>query len=201
MADFDPAFRDVVDRKEGKWGLDKKDPGAETYKGIARAFYPDDPIWPLIDAAKARPGFPHSLESNAELQARVKDHYRKHEWSEIRGQEIPSQAVATELLDNATLEGAGVSVTLLQFGLNAMNRGATIYPDLVVDGGFGIKTLDALTLLLKIDGPADLVKLLNGLQLVYLLIGKMLIEFLRAHPTPAWRESFIRGWLGRVSLA
>jgi len=201
MADFPLAFGEVIDRHEGKWGIDKSDPGKETCYGISKRFYPDDPIWPRIDAAKARPGFPGSLNSDATLQMLVRDHYRRHEWAAVRGNEIPSQVVATELLDNATLEGDGVSIALLQFALNALNRGATWYADVTVDGAFGERTMLALDALLVRGGEGDLAKLLNVLQGMYLMIGAPLIQFLKDHPTPAWRERFLPGgWLDRITI-
>ena len=72
-----------------------------------------------IAALSREPGFPANLERDAELQRLLKDSYRAGEWGDIRGSEIPSQAVADELLDNATLEGPGAAIVFLQYALNA----------------------------------------------------------------------------------
>jgi len=200
MADLNIAFDAVIKRREGKWVNHPSDPGGETYRGRARKYHPKWPGWKLIDAAKSKPGFPASLETNQELQHLLRESYRTDEWEAIHGEEITSQALANELLDNATLEGPGAAVVFLQFALNALNRGGSLYIDVIVDGGFGGNTLGAMHAYLLRERADDLVKMINILQGMYLFIGKVLVQILKDNPTPVFREKFIRGWLDRVSI-
>lgn len=201
MAEFDPAFDAIVKRREGRWGNNAFDPGAETYKGRSRAKHPDLALWHRIDAAKRRPDFPACLEADAELQRLLRASYKNDEWAKIRGDVLPSQTLAIELFDNAVLEGPGAAIVLLQFALNSLNKGARSWPDIPVDGGFGDVTLSAVAACVSKGRVPKLDKTINVLQGAYLLLGAALIAFLKAHPTPAWREEFWPGgWLDRVSI-
>jgi lysozyme family protein len=55
-----------------------------------------------------------------------------------------SPAIAEELFDTGVNMGPAVAVTFLQRVLNALNRGGSDYPDLLLDGRIGAVTLDAL---------------------------------------------------------
>ncbi len=200
MADFPRAFAAVVDRWEGRLSRNRLDPGGMTYKGRSRASHPTWPGWTRIDALSKLPGFPGNLEADVELQRMLKDSYRAGEWGDIRGSEIPSQPVADEMLDQATLEGPGTAITLLQYALNACNKGGVLYADVKLDGGFGDRTMEALITVLAKGRERTLTKTLNVLQGFYLLVGRDLLDYLKAHPTPAWREEFWSGWLERISV-
>lgn len=201
MADFNLAHDRVVKGKEGGWVDDPLDPGAETYKGRSRRFHPEFPGWSRIDAMKGRGDFPACLEEDAVLQGQVREAYRTGEWMAIQGDAIPDQIVADEMMDQAILEGPGAAVHLLQFALNALNKGGVSWRDIPVDGRFGPMTLGAVRSCSSKGRSEKLAKTLNILQGVYLLLGKDVLEFLKDHPTPAWRERFWPGgWLDRVSI-
>lgn len=190
MADFERALQRTL-AHEGGYVKDAHDPGGETYRGIARRFYPRWPGWARIDRAKRARGFPASLERDATLQAQVAAFYREHFWDRFQGDAIPEQAVAEEVFDTAVNLGVERAVEFLQRGLNLLNRRGRLYPDLAVDGAFGPKTLAALRAYLKKDDPEPLLTILNVLQ------GMHYIARIEQSPR---LEKYARGWLKRVSL-
>jgi lysozyme family protein len=190
MADFQPAFQRTLGH-EGGYVRDPKDRGGETYKGIARRFNPGWAGWARIDQAKRARNFPRNLDSDATLQAAVAALYKQHYWDKFQGDAIPDQAIAEELFDTAVNLGVGRAVEFLQRALNALNREATLYEDLVADGLFGRKSLTALRAYLKTDKPETLLKILNVLQ------GMHYINYMTQSPE---QEKFARGWFKRVTL-
>lgn len=56
MAEFALAYAPVKNF-EGGWCDDFGDKGGETFCGCARNFFPDEPIWPVIDREKSHPSF------------------------------------------------------------------------------------------------------------------------------------------------
>jgi lysozyme family protein len=189
MADFTPAFAKTL-AHEGGYSDHPADRGGETYRGIARVFFPDWPGWRRIDAAKRAASFPANLARNTGLQQAVEAFYREHFWNRLGGDGISDQAVAEELFDTAVNMGVRRGGRFLQEALNLLNRNQENYADLVVDGAIGPKTLAALDQLLRLDrGATSLVRLLNLLQ------GERYVEIMRHDPS---QEVFARGWLKRA---
>lgn len=106
-----------------------------------------------------------------------------------------SQRIAAEVFDAGVLSGTGTAVMWFQRSLNALNRRGKDYPDVVVDGGVGPATAQALAAFLKRNGPlaeARLLKLLNCLQGAFM-------EQITEHRE--LDEDFLNGWLdNRVAL-
>jgi lysozyme family protein len=113
MADFSTAFS-VVLKHEGGYVFDPADPGGETYKGIARNINGKWDGWVQIDVQKKQPNFPLSLDSNADLQGKVKDFYLVNYWTPIKGDEINSDGIATSIFDFAVNAGVATSASLAQ---------------------------------------------------------------------------------------
>ena len=113
MANFLSAFQKVL-KHEGGYVNDPSDPGGETYKGVARQVWSKWDGWPLIDAQKQQPGFPASLDKNADLQEKIEQFYHSNYWDRVRGDLIKDDNVATSLFDFAVNAGAGTSVSLTQ---------------------------------------------------------------------------------------
>lgn len=100
-----------------------------------------------------------------------------------------SPAIASELVDTGVNCGTGIASEFLQRALNAFNQRGHLWPDLVVDGGVGQKTIDAMAAYLKNrakdDGEAVMLRALNALQ------GARYIEIGEANPK---NEDFEFGW-------
>lgn len=106
-----------------------------------------------------------------------------------------SPAVADELADTGVNMGTARASRFLQQSLNALNREARDYPDMLVDGIIGKSTLAAFKAYLDKRGPEGervLLKALNTLQ------GAKYIE-IAEHDRR--QENFLYGWLAhRVEL-
>jgi lysozyme family protein len=189
MAEFDEAFA-LTSAHEGGYANDPVDRGGETYRGIARVHHPDWPGWKRIDAQRGTPGFPKGLNADRTLQANVKALYKSSYWDRFKGDDLPDQAVANELYDTAVNMGVRRAVRFLQSSLNLLNRDQRDYEDLVVDGWFGAKSLQALKSFLKKDRDSvALVKLMNIQQ------GARYVEIMAGDPS---QERFARGWIKRA---
>lgn len=186
MADFEPALQAVL-RAEGGYGLDPRDPGAETYRGISRRAHPGWSGWTVIDERKRQGGdWQESLEH--ELAVLVAQVYRVY-WDAIRGAAIVDQPLAATLFDAAVNLGAGTATLLLQQGLNALNRNGHAWPDIAEDAGFGERTLAAVAACCAGREAALLVKTFNHLR------GAKYVALMRKNPT---LEAFARGWIART---
>lgn len=190
MADFEKAF-DLVMKYEGGYSNDAYDVGGETYKGIARNYYPDWEGWEIIDKAKKDRAFPHNLKHINDLDSKVKIFYKTLYWNAFCGDQIPNQTIANELFDCAVNLGSHRAVKYLQIALNALNRNATLYNDLVEDGVYGPITHYTLIKYSSVDDPIYIVKIINILQ------GYHYISYMKKSPI---QERFARGWLKRVSI-
>jgi lysozyme family protein len=190
MAAFAASFKNTLEH-EGGYVNDPDDAGGETYKGISRKYNPGWLGWGKLDAMKNGAGFPGSLEQDAGLRIDVGAFYKQHYWDKFWGDDIPNQGTSDELFDTAVNMGAERAVTFLQQALNFLNRNGTLYSDLVVDGVFGRKTLEALQTYLQNDNPEYLLKIMNILQ------GKHYLDYMTKSPT---QEKYARGWLNRVEI-
>jgi len=108
---------------------------------------------------------------------------------------ILSWRIAFEIFDTGVNMGTSQSGEFLQMALNALNRRATDYDDLEVDGEIGSKTLDALTAYIHRRGKGGetvLLRALNALQ------GAGYIELAERREKD---ERFVFGWfLHRVRI-
>ncbi len=189
MEIFEQALAHVL-ANEGGYVNDPADRGGETYRGIARRFHPDWAGWRIIDRARNRPGFPESLDDNATLQRQVAALYRHLYWEPVGGDRLPDSDLAIELMDTAVNMGVRRAARFLQEGLNLLNRNQKSWPDLVVDGWIGDKSISALHKCLRgRGGKGYLLKVLNTLQ------AERYLDIMRRDPT---QERFARGWLNRT---
>jgi lysozyme family protein len=104
-------------------------------------------------------------------------------------------AVAAEMFDTGVNMGIGVPPKLLQRALNLLNRGATDYPDIAVDGQIGRGTIAALDNYAKKRGATGelvLLTTLNGFQLA------RYADITEKRPA---NEAFFYGWVANRVLA
>lgn len=190
MAVFSEAY-EITLKHEGGYDNDPDDVGGETYKGVARAYYPSWPGWAIIDDAKSYPNFPDNLTNDTELNRMIKDFYKANYWDRFWGDQISNQLIANEMFDTAVNMGVSRAVKFLQTALNLLNRNQSNYSDIVEDGGFGTNTMNALNSYLYLDKEDYLLKIINILQ------GMHYITYMKSSPT---QEKFARGWLKRVDF-
>lgn len=189
---FNKAFESTMGH-EGGYVSDPDDAGGETYRGVSRRYHPHWPGWYVIDYLKKQSGFPDNLTGHANLQEEVRCFYKREFWDCFRGDKLASitPSLALEMFDTAVNMGAGRAVMFLQEALNSLNRDQSLFPDLVVDGGFGSKSMSALTEYGKHDKPELLLKVMNVLQ------GHHYLEYMGKDHS---QEKYARGWFNRVTL-
>ena len=131
-------INDLIAR-EGGYVYDLQDSGGETHYGItiatARAYGYQGPMRELP-------------------RATAQTIYLRRYWTEPGFDKIDTlyPALAESLLDFGVLAGTSTAARQLQRCLNALNRNASDYPDLTVDGRIGTLTLAALRTLLQKRG-------------------------------------------------
>jgi lysozyme family protein len=99
------------------------------------------------------------------------------------------EGTAEILFDIAVNMGTGTAQRFLQRSLNLMNRNASMFPDLIVDGDVGITTIKALRTL----APGDLAilrKIIRSYQ------AARYLSIIEGDPT---QERFTRGWFIRLA--
>lgn len=110
-----------------------------------------------------------------------------------------SEPVGEEAVDSGVNAGPAQPSRWLQIALNSLNRQGRDYPDLIVDGKAGAKTMAAYTSLQKLRGNAEacrmLIKLMDAQQASY---------YLSLTQSNTNLETFMPGWvinrIGNVPL-
>jgi len=188
MANFYEAFK-ITMKYEGGYANDPDDIGGETYKGIARKYNPNWKGWSIIDSYKDFTNFPKCLNEDIKLQDLVISLYKQKYWDPYLG-DVLDQIIANEMFDTAVNIGVYRAIKFLQKGLNLLNRNGKLYSDIIEDGDFGPKTLNAYNNLPKPD--------LNILyNIMNILQGMHYIEYMTKSPI---QEKFARGWFKRIDI-
>lgn len=142
MGDF-LAAQPYVMQNEGGYSIMDGD----TYRGIARRFFPNLSLWATIDSYK--PLKQGELIADANLDSLISQFYKTNFWNRIQGDLITEQSVATYLYDFFVNAG-GNAVKCLQTVLG-----------ITVDGGFGNDTLAAL------NAAGDILPALHAARVAY----------------------------------
>ena len=172
---IDDLINEVIDR-EGDYSDHPADRGGPTRWGITQA------------VARAQ-GFSGDMRRLPREQAAAI--YRRLYWLQPGFDQIASRApdLAAELFDTGVNMGPAVAAGFLQRALNALNRGASDYPDVVVDGRVGARTLAALDGFLSWRGKGAQVVLLKAIEA---LQGERYVALAEVRPA---NEAFLYGWL------
>ena len=117
--------------------------------------------------------------------------YRKNYWARpgFDGLAAVAPTIAAELFDTGVNMGPATAVSFLQRALNALNRGATDYPDLTVDGRLGPRTTACVTAFLARRGKTAETVLLKAIEA---LQGERYLALAERRPAD---EAFLYGWL------
>ncbi len=113
MADFTKSFNRTA-KNEGGYVNDPVDRGGETWKGIARKFWPNWDGWDIIDFHKKDPKFPSLLNAHEKLELSLRKFFKKEFWDVIRGDEILMQPMADSIYDSAVNMGTRTAIKLAQ---------------------------------------------------------------------------------------
>jgi lysozyme family protein len=124
-------------------------------------------------------------------RATAADIYRRLYWFRPGYDRVAARAplLAAELFDTAANMGPATATAFLQRALNALNRGASDFPDLRVDGQIGgatLAALDAFAARRGRGGEQVLLKAVEALQ------GERYLTLAERRPA---NEAFLYGWL------
>ncbi len=180
---FSAALKLVL-RYEGTYADDPDDPGGETYQGITRRDHPHWEGWPIIEAEKARAGFPASLEGDARLQSSVANLYEDLYWRKNLCERLPA-GLDLVVFDTAVNMGGGKAGRFLQEAVNEL-LGRSL---LEVDGMIGDLTVKAVEVLGQERQKQLCFTCLDLREQNY-------HEIVRAKPK---MQKFLQGWLNRVA--
>jgi lysozyme family protein len=160
---------------------------------------PDDPggptRWGITEAVARRNNYVGSIQELPKAFA-YKVYHQQYFTNTLYSRVYDlSPRIGEEVLDTGVNMGVGIASRFLQRALNSFNKQGKLYPDLVVDGVLGEKTLAALDEYLRLrgkDGELVMLRALNSLQ------GARYIELAeRNHKL----ETFTYGWfLNRVVI-
>ena len=117
--------------------------------------------------------------------------YRARYWEAPGYSRVARHAptIAAELFDTGVNMGPAVASGFLQRALNALNRDASDYPDIIVDGRIGDRTIAALAGFLAHRGAAGETVLLKAVEA---LQGARYLDLAERRPA---NEAFLYGWL------
>jgi lysozyme family protein len=120
--------------------------------------------------------------------------YRKRYWTAVGFDQVGAvvPALAAEMFDIGVNMGPAVAGRFLQRAVNLLNRGASDYPDVVVDGGIGALTIAALKGYRKARPDAEGVAVLVWMVRAF-RTGRY-AEIAEANPS---QEVFEYGWVAR----
>lgn len=142
MSQFAPAYQ-IVNRNEGGYVKNPADPGGETYRGIARNFFPNWAGWTVIDFFKSAYG---AIPTNAKISTiyppgswvdtQLVPEFYQQLWNQSRAGEIIDQNVANIYFDFFVLHSQAVKA--MQEVLNALGK------NVAIDNRIGPQTLAAI---------------------------------------------------------
>ncbi len=188
MADFKKAYNITI-KNEGLYSVDPDDMGGETFNGISRKNWPSWSGWSVVDGAKVNGKLRITPDFMNKIAPLVFNFYKANFWDAVRGDGIPSQAIANELFDTAVNVSVHQATMFLQASLNIMNNRGKLWQDIKEDGKFGAGTLSSLQTAVKVRGEAMVYKVLNCYQ------GAFYINLME---NKELNEKYI-GWFNRVN--
>ena len=195
MADFDVSFR-KLEAAEGKWVLDPRDSGGETYRGISRRNWPRWDGWKAIDLVRRGMGYAPKygtgkyvdyvvrlndiLDKDSWLQERVRDFYIANFWTQsytlIEDQELVDWMFSLAVNTGMSPNGKSLPHKWVQQALGGI----------VADGIIGPVTRKA------IKDTFDVKVLLEGAKAYARTFYRDLVK---RDPS---KKCYLKGWLRRV---
>lgn len=145
--------------------------------------------WGITEAVARAHGYAGGMRDFPRADARAI--YRRIYWDRpnFAGVALRAPRLAAELFDTGVNMRPAVATGFLQRALNALNRGAADYPDLVLDAAIGPRTLAALGAFLDRRGPPGETVLLKAVEA---LQGERYLRLAEHRPA---NEAFLYGWL------
>jgi len=196
MAKFKEAFNKLI-QKEGGYVNHPKDNGGETYKGIARNFWPQLPLWKLIDpVVKTHGGIARlinqELEKDQVLQKHVENFYETHFWRPAGCHNITNYRIANLLFFQAVHTGLNGACRRLQESCNYLigTTRSSNWEVLTVDGRIGPKSLTVINKIEDLNLSDVLIYEFRTMEIVRFK------SICQGNPS---QKVFYAGWIRRVN--
>lgn len=166
---------------EGGYANVKGDKGGETYKGIARNFFPNWPGWNFVDHEKAANGgtLPRNyFIKDLSLDKLVQDFYYQTFWLPIHLDKVNDSSLQ-EIIFDFYVNSRNSGIKVLQSVLaNQFNQ------KIAIDGIMGMQTVTAIN-------NCDPEQLFNAIK-------NARIDFYKRIAKKGDNAKFLRGWLKRI---
>jgi lysozyme family protein len=145
--------------------------------------------WGVTEAVARAHGYRGDMKAYPREEAAAL--YRRLYWLRPAFDRVATHApaLAAELFDTGVNMGPPVAAGFLQRALNALNRGASDFPDIHVDRQIGDRTIAALKAFLATRGKAGEEVLLKAVEA---LQGERYLSLAESRPA---NEAFLYGWL------
>ena len=139
MTDFNQAYA-ITMNNEGGYANDPNDHGGETWRGIARNFWPSWQGWSIVDNIKSQapPSLNRALGANTQLEQLVLGFYKAEFWDCLSLSLLDNQQIADQLFDVSVNMGTGTAAKMLQEAINTYRNNS-----LTVDEKVGPLTITA----------------------------------------------------------
>jgi len=139
MADFNQAYA-ITMNNEGGYANDSNDHGGETWRGIARNFWPSWQGWLIVDSIKSQDpaSLNNALGVNEQLEQFVLAFYKVEFWDCLSLSQLDNQQIANQLFDISVNMGTGTAAKILQEAINIYTNNA-----LTIDEKVGPLTIAA----------------------------------------------------------
>lgn len=200
MASFYVSYEKTM-AHEGLYCNNPSDKGGETYKGIARKFYPDWSGWSIIDGVKDQVNISDlnkTLEANTYLNTLVRAFYKSMFWDRLELDLIKEQDLADELFDTGVNQGIKTVAKFFQRSLNFLNNNQKHYSDIKEDGNIGANTMKAYQAYMLTANFSSRSVQRNTraiLKAISFFQMKRYVDICEKNPG---QEVFFYGWLNRV---
>lgn len=178
---FQDALQNTLSH-EGYYANVEGDKGGETYRGIARNFFPEWNGWAIVDAEKAKKG--GSLPWNYKITSALLDDYiavfyKKYFWDKIYLDLVKDSNLQNFIFDFfVNSRNSGVKV-IQQTLRNVFNK------NIAVDGAMGTQTVNAIN---SVDGKSLFNALKKARESFYVTISQK-----------GQNAKFLKGWLKRLN--
>lgn len=182
---------EVTATNEGGYVNDPLDPGGETYEGISRYHNPGWLGWQSIDTIPKERRNTETISAMFEVKKLVDEFYKKQFWDCNNLDLACDQVTANAIYDCGVLFHPKTAAAWVQLSLNALNQGATLWPDLVCDGVLGKVSISCLNICCGDHSP-------NRARLLACLSAFRITHHLNSLTSRPSNERFFVGWLDRA---
>jgi lysozyme family protein len=186
-------IKQVIDRDEGGFVNNPKDPGGMTYRGISRRWFKKWSGWNFIDNYLNKGWVLNDVNVIAELEPSVLDLYETEFWNKYKLNLINLKPLALVMFSLIINRSGSSIVKDLQKAINDLysmrEERYSKFKKLVTDGKIGAKSINAVN---NVSGYSDQV------AIVAMVLDSSLQWYRSKATTDILAKDFGVGWINRV---